>query len=158
MLDEALRRLIVRELGEIDTLLDKSSPFLENPGDAEPSFERLAALATVLNSFYTGLELIFQRILKEFDPRQPEGDRWHIELLNQVARGTESRLAVISEESRQRLRDYLAFRHRSRHMYANYLLWDGMAHLVADMSPTWNTVRAEILQFVQQQSSSADAG
>ena len=157
MLDEALRRLIVRELEEIDTLLGRSSPLLESPRDAEPSFERLAALSTVLNSFYTGIERIFQRIVKEFDPRQPEGERWHIELLNQVARGTESRLPVISEESRQRLRDYLAFRHRSRHTYANYLVWDGMAQLVAGMSPTWNTVRAEILQFVQQQSPSAAA-
>ena len=64
---------------------------------------------------------------------------------------------MISEKSRQRLRDYLAFRHRSRHTYANYLVWDGMAQLVAGMSPTWNTVRAEILQFVQQQSPSAAA-
>ena len=80
-----------------------------------------------------------------------------MELLNQVAGGTESRPAVISEKSRQCLRDYLAFRHRSRHTYANYLVWEGMAQLVTDLSQTWNTVRAEILQFLQQQSSSVDA-
>ena len=130
---------------------------LESPDDAEPSFERLAALSTILNSFYTGAERIFQRIVKEFDPGKPEGERWHIELLNQVAGGTESRPAVISEKSRQRLRDYLAFRHRSRNMYANNLVWDAMAQLVSDLSETWNTVRAEVLQFVERQWSSADA-
>ena len=101
-------------------------------------------------------ERIFQRIVKEFDPGKPEGERWHIELLNQVAGGTESRPAVISEKSRQRLRDYLAFRHRSRNMYANNLVWDAMAQLVSDLSETWNTVRAEVLQFVERQWSSAD--
>ena len=153
MLDEALRRLIIRELEEIDALLGKSSPLLGTPVDAEPSFERVAALSAVLNSFYTGLERIFERIAKEIDTKKPEGERWHIELLNQVARQTESRPAVISEDSRQRLRDYLAFRHRSRHAYAHYLVWDGMAQLVAGTSQTWNIVRSEILQFVQQQSS-----
>ena len=152
MLDETLRRLIVRELEEIDTLLSNSSPLLGTPVDAEPSFERLAALSAVLESFYTGLERIFERIAKEVDLRQPEGERWHIELLNQVAHQTESRPAVISEGSRQRLRDYLAFRHRSRHAYAHHLIWDGMAQLVADTSQTWNIVRSEILQFVQQES------
>ena len=119
----------------------------------EPSFERIAALSAVLNSFYTGLERIFERIAKEVDTRKPEGERWHIELLNQVARQIESRSAVISEDSRQRLRDYLAFRHRSRHAYAHYLVWDGMAQLVAGASQTWNIVHSEILQFVRQQSS-----
>ena len=154
MLDEALRRLIVRELEEIDVLLAKSSSLLETPTDVEPSFERIAALSAVLNSFYTGLERIFERIAKEIDTKQPEGERWHIELLKQVARQTEVRPAVISEDSRQRLRDYLAFRHRSRHAYAHYLVWDSMAQLVAGTSQTWNIVHSEILQFVRQQSSS----
>ena len=151
MLDEALRRLIVRELEEIDTLLDTSSPL--PPVDTEPSFERVATLSAVLESFYTGLERIFERIAKEVDSRQPEGERWHIELLNQVALQTESRSAVISGDSRERLRDYLAFRHRSRHASVHYLVWNSMAQLVASISQTWNIVRSEILQFLQQQSS-----
>ena len=67
MLDEALSRLVIRELEEIDALLGKSSPLLGTPVDAEPSFERIAALSAVLNSFYTGLERIFERIAKEVD-------------------------------------------------------------------------------------------
>lgn len=150
MLDEDLRRLIVRELEEVDSLLGTSSELLRTPVDADPSFERLAALSTVLNSFYTGVERIFERIVQMVDSNSPEGERWHIELLNQVALQTKGRSAVISEESRQRLRDYLAFRHRSRHAYAHYLDWNGMAQLVAGISKTWNVVRSEIFQFVQQ--------
>ena len=150
MLDEALRRLIVRELEEVDALLDTSSGLLRTPVDAEPSFERIAALSAVLESFYTGLERIFEHIAKEVDSWQPEGERWHIELLNQIALQTEIRSAVISKDSRERLRDYLAFRHRSRHSSVNYLVWNRMAQLVASISQTWNIVRSEIFQFLQQ--------
>ena len=156
MSDDARGRLIGRQLEDIDALLERSSSLLETPVDSEPSFERLAALTTVLDSFYNSLERIFGDIVKEYDPTQPEGGRWHTELLNQVAGQTETRPALISEESRQRLRDYLAFRHRSRHSSANYLAWDPMAQLVADVPLTWNAVRAEILRFLQEQASSAD--
>ena len=156
MWDDALSRLIMRELGEIDGLLGKSSPLLATPGEAEPSFERLAALSMILTSFYTDLERIFERIASRLDPTQPEGERWHIELLNQVARPALNRPPVISEESRQCLRDYLAFRHRSRHAYAHHLEWGGMEHLVAQIRETWDGVRPELVRFVQRQSTSSD--
>ena len=93
MLDEAACRLVVREVEELDDLLRSSSDLLPTPVAANPSFERLAALATVLTSFYTGLERIFERIAAQLDPVQPEGDHWHIELLSQVARPTKNRPA-----------------------------------------------------------------
>ena len=158
MLDETLIRLIVRELEELDALVGRSSPLLATPADADPSFERLAALSTTPNSFYTGIERIFERLAGQVDATQPEGERWHIELLNQVARPTASRPAVISDESRQLLRDYLAFRHRSRHAYAHHLIWSGMAQLALGVAQTWNTVRSEILQFVRQQTPHASPG
>jgi len=150
MLDEAVSRLIVRELEELDALLSSSSDLLATPVDAEPPFERLAALSTVLTSFYTGLERIFERIATQLGPARPEGDRWHVELLAQVARPAENRSALISEESRMRLREYLAFRHRSRHAYVHHLEWGGMAQLVAGIPDVWNRVRAEVLRFLQE--------
>ena len=48
-------------------------------------------------------------------------------------------------------------RHRARHSSTNYLAWDPMAQLVADLPQTWNTVRAEILQFLHERESSADS-
>jgi hypothetical protein len=147
MLDNALNRLIIRELKEIDALLDRSAELLKTPSDEEPSFERLAALSQILTSFYTGLERIFARIAGRWDQGLPEGERWHIELLNQIAQATAHRPALISEESRQLLRDYLAFRHRSRHAYAHHLEWQGMKHLVVKMAESWSLVRSEVEQF-----------
>ncbi len=150
MLDERLRRLVDRELGEIDALLARSHDMLVTTSDDEPSFERLAALSQILTSFYTGLERIFERIIRHVDYVLPEGERWHAELLSQVARSTPDRPSVISEEARILLRDYLAFRHRSHHAYAHYLEWRPMEHLVVQLSDTWHLVCAEIQRFLEE--------
>lgn len=100
MLDERLKRLIERELEEIGALLVRSEGLLQIAEDGEPSFERLAALSQILNSFYTGLERIFERIAGHIDHVVPEGQRWHAELLVQIGHSTSDRPAVISEESR----------------------------------------------------------
>lgn len=131
MWDEALTRLVARELGEIDALLARSAALLAAPADDHPSFERLAALAQVLTSFYTGLERVFQRVAGRCDEALPSGDRWHVELLLQVAQPTANRPAMISEATRHMLREYLAFRHRSHHAYTHRLEWPGMSPLVA---------------------------
>ena len=56
-------------------LLHRSSSLLETPVDSEPSFERLAALTTVLDSFYNSLESGFRGHRQEaYDPTLPEGE------------------------------------------------------------------------------------
>ena len=138
MLDEAFSRLIVRELER--SMLYSTGPlryWVRQPMQSRPSSDWLPCR-----------QRIFERIASQVDPALPEGERWHIELLNQVARPSESRPAVISEQSRQALRDYLAFRHRSRHAYAHQLMWSGMAQLVIGVLPTWDGVRSEILRFI----------
>jgi hypothetical protein len=154
MWDDALTRLITKELQEIEALLGRSSVVLSTPSAPEPSFERLAALAHVITSFYTGIERIFERIARRCDGGLPSGDRWHLELLIQVAQATVSRPALISEASRHALREYLAFRHRSRHAYSHHLEWAAMEPLVARVPQTWDRVRAEVEGFVARQASS----
>lgn len=158
MLDDGLRRLIERELQEIHTLLERSDDLLDVEPDGEPTFERLAALSLVLISFYTGLERIFERIARRIDRSIPQGEHWHTDLLHQVARPTKERPALIYEKTRLLLREYLAFRHHSRHAYAHHLEWSRMRGLVLRLSDTWNLVRLEIQEFIgdQPQSDSGD--
>jgi hypothetical protein len=149
MLDDSLKRLIDRELGEIHMLLERSDTLLQVDTDSEPTFERLAALSLVLISFYTGLERIFERVARRIDHSLPQGERWHTDLLLQVARPTDARSALISEETRLLLREYLAFRHHSRHAYAHHLAWSRMKDLVLQVSDTWDRVRSEIRRFIE---------
>ena len=156
MLDDSLKRLIGRELNEIQTLLGRSNDLLKVDPDGEPTFERLAALSQVLISFYTGLERIFERIARRIDHSLPQGERWHTDLLQQVARPTDERLALISEETRLSLREYLAFRHHSRHAYAHHLEWPRMKNLVLRVSDTWDQVQSEIQRFIGVQPQPGD--
>ena len=152
MLDESLKRLINRELGEIHMLLERSDDLLKIDPNGEPTFERLAALSLVLISFYTGLERIFERVARHIDHSLPQGERWHTDLLLQIARPTNKRIALISEETRLSLREYLAFRHHSRHAYAHHLEWPRMKDLVLQISDIWIRVRSEIQRFIEGQS------
>ena len=151
MLDDSLKRLIDRELNEINMLLDRSGNLLKVDPDGDPTFERLAALSQVLISFYTGLERIFERVARRIDHLLPQGERWHTDLLHQVARPTDERSALISEKMRLSLREYLAFRHHSRHAYAHHLEWPRMKDLVLRVSDTWDQVRSEIQRFIEGQ-------
>ena len=119
------------------------------PGQ-EPGFERLEALSQVLVSFYTGLERIFERVASRLDGSLPEGDRWHTQLLLQIARPTDDRAALISESTREALREYLAFRHRSRHAYPQHIQWSRMEHLVSGLRATWQEVLGEIEGFLAE--------
>ena len=132
-------------------LLERSDNLIKADPDGEPTFERLAALSQVLISFYTGLERIFERVPRRIDHSLPQGERWHTDLLLQVARTTDERLALISEETRQSLREYLAFRHHSRHAYAHQLEWSRMKDLVLRVSDIWDRVRSEIQRFIEGQ-------
>ena len=156
MLDDRLKRLIDRELDEIQMLLERSDDLLKLGSEDEPTFERLAALSQVLISFYTGLERIFERVARRIDHALPQGERWHTDLLHQVARPTDERWALISEETRLSLREYLAFRHHSRHAYAHHLEWSRMKDLVLRVSDTWYEVRSEIQRFIEGQTQLGD--
>ena len=156
MLDDRLKRLIEQELKEIRTLLERSETILKTDPDKAPSFERLAALSLVLTAFYTGLERIFERVARHIDYSIPQGEHWHTDLLHQIAQPTDERTALISEETRLFLREYLAFRHHSRHSYAHYLEWPRMRHLVLQLSEIWDRTRSEINGFIEAQSQQDD--
>lgn len=79
----------------------------------------LDSVALNLHSFYNGVERIFEAIARQLDPVFPGGDRWHRDLLEQMAEEwAEVRPAVITTRTEALLDDFLAFRHRIRSLYA----------------------------------------
>lgn len=113
-----LRKQFDVEREQLHHLLDVHKPLLEKCISEEPTDIELSALATMLHSFYTGIENIFKRIAVEIDSAPPVGETWHRDLLSAMAVPTKNRTAVISESLRDRLRDYLEFRHVFRHAYS----------------------------------------
>lgn len=115
----------------------------------EPDVIELAALATVLHSFYNGAEGIFLAIARQLDRHVPDEPRWHRLLLAQMAHPEGRRPAVISTLLETRLTDYLAFRHYFRHTYAFTLDWARLEPLVRELPTVHETLRDELTTFLQ---------
>lgn len=135
------------ELGLLRKLMDFFRPLLDKAQGAEPEPLELPALASYLHSFYTGVENVFKQIATDMDSSLPSGVNSHINLLGQMARGTDRRPPVISEELRRRLRDYMDFRHVFRHAYTFELKWRKMSDLVLRCEETLDRLQAELETF-----------
>lgn len=80
----------------------------------------LDSVALNLHNFYNGLERIFERVAENIDEIKPEGLNWHQEILKQMAMEIPKvRPAVISQDLKEELDKYRAFRHIVRNIYAH---------------------------------------
>ena len=135
------------EQAQIAQLFEAYQAAISIASQQEPDFIELSALATMLHSFYTGIENIFKRIALEIDGAIPSGYASHSDLLTAMTRPTASRPPVISTESHIRLSAYLSFRHVFRHAYSFQLEWDKMRDLVLQSQATWQQLQTELDRF-----------
>jgi hypothetical protein len=112
------------EISQIDELFKSYSSLLHRIRKVEPNMIEVTACASVLHSFYNGLENIFLSIVKRIDRNVPTGDRWHRDLLYQMGKETPERKQVLTNKTIDQLVDYMGFRHFYRHSYSFSLEWD----------------------------------
>src|SRR3990172_11631061 len=118
MLDRRTRSHIERELEQIVRLMSDYSELLAVPDAQEPGLIDRTALGAVLQSFYNGVENIFQTVAKRVDQDMPAGADWHRQLWAQMARATAARPPLIVPATADQLEPYLGFRHIARHTYS----------------------------------------
>ena len=140
------------EIGQIDQLFTAYADLFEQLENEAPSMVELAAIATILHSFYNGIENIFRRIAKGIDEKIPEGVAWHRLLLAQMTKPNSSRQAVLTAKSENQLKQYLNFRHFFRHSYSFVLDWDEMKDLALSVEAVWEETKSELLAFLNQMS------
>lgn len=151
MPDEKIFEDIEIECKKIDKLFEDYEPLLEKIKDQPPDFFEIGSLAMMLHSFYNGLENIFSRIARKIDKNLPEGMDWHKELLERMSKRTKKRkYAVLSENICEELKEYLGFRHFSRHSYACDLDWALMEDLVFRADDVREKVIGEIKSFIEK--------
>jgi hypothetical protein len=139
------------EIKQIDRLFESYADLLQRCSqETSPGLVDATAMASVLHSFYNGVENIFLAIAKGIDRYVPSGDRWHQELLTLMTEGTPNRRQVISAEMEQRLADYLGFRHFYRHSYSFLLEWSKMVDLVIPLSDVWSQLKGELQAFIDR--------
>ena len=148
MPDPIIKRIQV-EMALIDRLFVIYAELLEHAQNVDPNLVEVTALASVLHSFYTGVETIFQTIAKNIDGTIPTGARSHSELLAQMASSTQRRRAIVDADLEVRLANYLGFRHFYRHAYSYLLDWEELEGLVGDLDETWTHLKEHIEQLLQ---------
>lgn len=145
-LDKVIEAIEV-EIEEVESLFElyKEELFdLERP----PNLVELTALASVLHSFYNGIENILLNIAKKIDKNSPSDSDWHKSLLLQMTKENKSRKPVISIKMKDELKKYLTFRHFFRHSYSFHLEWEELEKLVKPIHQVWERFKSEILLFL----------
>jgi len=151
-----LAKQIRVELEILHRLLDRHPGLLDKCAREVPTALEIDALANMLHSFYTGIENIFKRIQVTVDELTDDAEFGHASLLDIMAQPSEKRPAVISQELRTVLRNYLQFRHMFRHAYSFELKWSRMSHLVLGMLDTLQRLTRELTVFLDQISKTSE--
>ncbi len=150
-MDKKIRSQIKFEIKQIDELFESYSVLFSHIHKRTPNLVEITAAASVLHSFYNGLENIFLTIAKGLDESVPLGEKWHRELLMQMADTNPKRGPVLNQETVQELAKYLAFRHYFRHSYSFFLDWKEMKVLVEPLEDEWKRIKDEVLEFLGKQ-------
>lgn len=151
MNEEALKegQRIRDELSRIDTIVSHVQrdwiEFVRTGHDAY-----LKAVAYDLHGFYTGLERILESVADTIDDRLPEGESWHKELLDQMCKEVDGvRPALLSNNTRELLDEFMRFRHRVRNIYSFNLIPERVKRLVEKLPEAYEQGRQDLLAFAQ---------
>lgn len=139
---------IKQELTQLHRLIETYRPVIDKMRTQEPEPLELMALASILHSFYMGFENIFKRIVSEIDGGFNKTDSWHIDLIESMIESTDKRSAVLTSDTKRRLRFYLGFRHVFRSHYAYDLNWSKMKNLVFESEDILQRVEKELNEFM----------
>jgi hypothetical protein len=118
----AVRLRLAAELSDdratLLTLADELARLHEPAADARDEWMRAAALAFQIERYYTAVEALLTRVLRQIDGDVPAGPASHQEVLRAASVALEGgRPAIVSPEAAVELRELLKFHHLARHGY-----------------------------------------
>jgi len=146
--DEALLAARLKEeLGDLEQVVERAERLMLKAQERCDE-DYLDGVALNLQSFYTGVERVFEEIAREVDSSVPSGSEWHRDLLIQMSAeipGTRPR--IISRELRGYLDDYRGFRHVVRNVYSFNLVPSRLQELASSLRPCYARLVAEISSF-----------
>lgn len=150
MYHEKIASQIKFEINQIDKLFEAYQGLFIKCKENEPDIIETTALASVLHSFYNGIEKIFEIIGKKIDKSIPQSKQWHRDLLIQMSKDLPERHAVISDKMINILSEYIAFRHFYRHSYSFFISWDELQKLVNSVLDVWQALQEELYIFLDR--------
>ena len=147
--DELIQRISDEQI-KIDRTIGSIMELLQEIEVATPHhrkfFEELTAKK--LAEVYSGIERIFERIANEIDKQLSKGERWHTDLLTQMAERCPERPPVISEGTQQRLEQLLRFRHKVNNIYGDELIYEKAEAHAKSITKLFTTVSEDLDTFI----------
>jgi hypothetical protein len=134
---------IEKDLSDLETLKNEMDEI-----DIHTAHPRI--LGSILHDFYTGVEKIFLRVASDLEGGQPQGKSWHKDLLDEMAIGLDGiRPAVINEELRVKLEEYLRFRHLFRGIYGFQLSQNRLEIIFESFDDIYKDFNHAIKNFIK---------
>ncbi|MEW6669929.1 MAG: hypothetical protein AB1512_32365 [Thermodesulfobacteriota bacterium] len=138
---------IKSELKELSEIVYRAEQGWERAKRTNDDFY-LDGVALNIHGFYSGLELVFEKIASAIDKSTPSGVTWHRDLLDQMSLEIPGvRPAVISTKLKDVLEEYRAFRHVVRNVYTHHLSAEKMKPLIERMRATYADAEKELNEF-----------
>ena len=148
-MNNELKTKISFEILQIDKLLNESQPLQDLCRIKIPDFIELSAAAMVLHSFYNGIENILLMIFKNYEEKLPNGNNWHMELLEKATVQYGNRKIVFNSELKNQLEEYRKFRHIVRHTYNYKLNWTMMEGIMNNVNIIWGKIKESLNKFIK---------
>ncbi|HAW50245.1 TPA: hypothetical protein DCX16_04790 [bacterium] len=131
------------ELENISTVFIELKKIKDKPNK---TIVELAGIGAFLHNIYTGIENVLKQILKFKGISIPISNSWHRDLL-MLASDKE----IITEDTKKKLADYLAFRHFFVHAYGFLLDEQELKRLVDNIFETYSIFKEEIDAYLSKE-------
>ena len=147
--DELIQR-ITDERTKIDRTIGSIMELLQEIEVATPHHRRFFEELTAkkIAEVYSGIERIFERIANEIDKQLSKDERWHTDLLTQMAERCPERPPVISEGTQQRLGQLLRFRHKFNNIYGDDLIYEKAEAHAMSITELFTSVSEDLDTFI----------
>jgi len=143
---------------ELNDELDNLERVINKVLKAYQHFERAStdqelyidSAALNIHSFYAGVEKLLINVANKVDQYLPSGSSWHKDLLEQMSTPIDRiRPIVINKALKERLLEFLDFRHVVRNIYTYNFNAKKIEHLVELLPEVFGLLRDEIVFFTK---------
>jgi hypothetical protein len=140
-----IAKRIRREITQLDRIREHA---LRRWQKALQDEDYLGSVGFDLQSFYQGVERVFEIVAKSIDRSVPAGRMWHKMLLEQMANEVIGiRPAVISMQTMEALDNFRMFRHLAHNIYTFNLDRRRVKSLVEDMPEAVSLLSLDVSRF-----------
>jgi len=147
-LDRNLKIKIEHEISRIEKQITDAKPLLDLCKIKMPDFIEITATAQILHSFYNGVESVIILIFKSCGVALPNDIRWHKTLFEMTFGNNSKNIKIITDDIKNKMQDYLTYRHFIRHSYSSELNWKEMELLVKELEETWSVIKLNFEMFI----------